>query len=75
MRAVVGEEVFYRANGMPSLMLTYNIRILMLYASESSQLLMFGRELVFCKLGSQVTTVSPAGISRAAKWEPGLMQQ
>lgn len=35
---MVGEEVFYRANGM---MLTYNIRILMLYVSESSQLLMF----------------------------------
>lgn len=38
---MVGEEVFYRANGMSSLMLTYNIRILMLYVSESSQLLMF----------------------------------
>lgn len=41
MKAVVGEEVFYRSNGMPSLMLTCNISILMLNASESSQLLMF----------------------------------
>lgn len=75
MRAVVGEEVFYRANGMASLMLTCNIRILMLYASESSQLLMFGRELVFCKWGSQVC---PAGISRAAQvgtWTNAAMNQ
>lgn len=41
MKEVVGEEVFYKANGMPSLMLSCNIRILMLYASESGQLLMF----------------------------------
>lgn len=41
MKAVVGEDVFYRTNGMPGLMLTCNIRILMLYASESSQSLMF----------------------------------
>lgn len=63
MKAVVGEEVFYRANGMLSLMLTCNISISMLYTSESSQL--FCRELAFCKLGSQVS-VSPAGTSRAA---------
>lgn len=41
MEEVAGEEVFYKANGMPSLMLSCNIRILMLYASESGQLLMF----------------------------------
>lgn len=38
MKEMVGEEVFYKANGMPSAMLSCNIRILMLYASESCQL-------------------------------------
>lgn len=33
-----GEEAFYKANGMPSPMLSCNIRMLMLYASESGQL-------------------------------------
>lgn len=58
MTEMVGEEVFYKANGMPSLMLSCNIRILMLYTSESGQLLMLLGNWCFVNWGSQVTAAT-----------------
>lgn len=58
MKEMVGEEVFYKANGMPSLMLSCNIRILMLYASESGQSLTFLGNWCFENSGSQVTAAT-----------------
>lgn len=52
MKEVVG-EVFYKANGMPSLMLSCNIRILMLCASESGQSPTFLGNWRFVNSGSQ----------------------
>ena len=78
MKEMVGEEVFYKANGMPSPMLSCNIRILMLYASESSQLLMFLENWRFVNWESQVTTAmraSPLWSVGLYKCEPGLMQR
>lgn len=48
-----GEEVFYKANGMPGLMLSCNIRMLMLYASESGQLPTFIGNWCFVNWGFQ----------------------
>ena len=58
MKEMEGEEVFYKANGMPSPMLSCTIRILMLYASESGQLLMFLGNWRFVNWGSQVTAAT-----------------
>lgn len=70
MEEVGGEEVFYTANGMLSLMLSCNIRILRLSTSESGQVLMSIGNWLFGNWGSQVTTSAfgdvcqPPAISR-----------
>lgn len=50
--------MFYKANGMASPMLSCDIRILMLYASESSQLLMFLGNWCFANWGSHATAAT-----------------
>lgn len=73
MKEMVGEEAFYKANGMPSLMLSCNIRILMLYASESGQPPTFLGNGHFANSGSQVTAATfsdacqPPAISRVTQ--------
>jgi len=84
MKQMVGGYAFYKANGMPSPMLSCNIRIFMLYASESGQLLMFLGNWRFVNWGSQAAAAAfsdvcwSAEISRVVQvctWTNAAMNQ